>query len=768
MASPFSIFRKRQKLMMILLCLMAMFAFGLFGIISNSDLGRVLFGQSGGQNAVVVKTVKYGNLRQSDVAQLRNNKVKLLRVWMGIANALGAQSAVVERWLGDDSEETVINDWLKARRAHELGIVADEKSVNELLGRQTGNRIPVTEIQKKIRDQGLREEQFFALMEEKLLADQFADMSQTGLRAMTPSQRWDYFNRLNQLATIEAVAVPAANFTKEIKDPTDEELKTFFDKHKDAFSNPDSPEPGFHKRQKVSIEYVKADVDEFAKKNVTDKEVDARFEKDKKQYDQWLNPASEEKAEKPAEKDANKSADKDVKETKPAATMIDNAKKTDAVKKPAELKDEKKATKDEPKKEDAKKDVKKTTSLGHASAFLPTALLQAEPAAAKPAASKKETPKADVSKAETPKKDAPKQEAKTAKPAAAAKEVKDVKPAEKAASEKKAADEAKAETLKIIKNHIRQQIAREKIEEIFAQLHEPMERYQAYEIQKLQNAGASVTPATPRPNFEEFAKKHGFAARSIGPLSASDMQTSGDKAVRDFAFSRVGREYAVMQYAYRSPTTFRAETSQSVDGEYLFWKTNDFKEHVPKFSDPGVRDATMQAWKMIQARELAWKAAEKLAEKAKNLKSPPLKQTFADRPDLEVRRPPSFTWLTYGNIASASPNAVVSEVPGVQLPGNDFMRTVFRLEPGQIGVAFNAPKTIAYVVRPSEFSPSYDERWRKFQVESVQAYVAASAEDMANLQKAWLKELQTSAGFEWTADRKPEQENVREQPDFDE
>jgi hypothetical protein len=426
-----------------------------------------------------------------------------------------------------------------------------------------------------------------------------------------------------------------------------------------------------------------------------------------------------------------------------------------------ELKEEKKAAKEEPKKEDAKKDVKKTTSLGNASSFLPTALLQAEPA-------KAETPKKDVPKAETPKKETPKADApkkETAKPAGSANES---KPAEKAVLEKKAADEAKAERLKKIKDYVRHQIAREKIEEIFAQLREPMERYQAYEIQKLQSAGTSVTPAAPRPNFEEFAKKHGFTAQSIGPLSALDMQISEDKAVRDFAFSRAGGDLAMVQYAYRSPTTFRAETSQSIDGEYLFWKINDFKEQVPKFSDSGVHDEAIQAWKLIQARELAWKAAESLAERAKSLTSPPLKRVFADRPDLEVRRPPNFTWLTYGNIASASPSVVVSAVRGVQLPGNDFMRTVFRLEPGQIGVAFNAPKTIVYVVRPSEFSPSYNERWEKFQAEDVQAYLAAGSEDFRNLQDAWLKELRASAGFEWTTDRRAEQENVREQTDFDE
>ena len=57
--------------------------------------------------------------------------------------------------------------------------------------------------------------------------------------------------------------------------------------------------------------------------------------------------------------------------------------------------------------------------------------------------------------------------------------------------------------------------------------------------------------------------------------------------------------------------------------------------------------------------------------------------------------------MTYGSVpadASASPPKL-SEVEGVDMPGEAFMRTVFGLKQDGIGVAINTPQTVAYVVR---------------------------------------------------------------------
>lgn len=49
---------------------------------------------------------------------------------------------------------------------------------------------------------------------------------------------------------------------------------------------------------------------------------------------------------------------------------------------------------------------------------------------------------------------------------------------------------------------------------------------------------------------------------------------------------------------------------------YFYWKTDDQAGGVPKWEDMGVESKVREAWKLVQAREPAMKAAEDLKKKA--------------------------------------------------------------------------------------------------------------------------------------------------------
>ncbi len=215
--------------------------------------------------------------------------------------------------------------------------------------------------------------------------------------------------------------------------------------------------------------------------------------------------------------------------------------------------------------------------------------------------------------------------------------------------------------------------------------------------------------------------------------------------------SLVGGREPVYRYAFLTLAKFHPEESQDLEGDrYLFWKTDDRKEQVPKFDDKGVRERVLRAWKLIHARSLALKEADSLATEARKTKKP-LKQAFADRPDLHVILPPAFSWITFGNVplGSAPEAARLSDVMGVYLAGEEFMHTVFHLERGQIGVAMNAPKTVAYVVQLNELSPSREVLWKQFEVDDFSKYASAANTDKRQMYQAWLDEIKSSVGMEW-------------------
>ena len=93
------------------------------------------------------------------------------------------------------------------------------------------------------------------------------------------------------------------------------------------------------------------------------------------------------------------------------------------------------------------------------------------------------------------------------------------------------------------------------------------------------------------------------------------------------------------------------------------------------------------------------------------------------------------------------------------------MRTVFGLEkPGQVAVTFNAPKTIACVVQLNEFSPVYEVRKSLFEHDDFRKYDAVGADDQRQMERAWLREIERSAGFEWTPGNNPAETSDSGQP----
>ena len=159
------------------------------------------------------------------------------------------------------------------------------------------------------------------------------------------------------------------------------------------------------------------------------------------------------------------------------------------------------------------------------------------------------------------------------------------------------------------------------------------------------------------------------------------------------------------------------------------------------------------------------KEAQSLAEEAAKAKKT-LKQAVADRPDLSVVAPPPFSWITFGYVPTGSaPNAArLGTVEGVNMAGEDFMKTVFSLEPGQDGAAMNAPETVAYAIQLGELTPSHEVLWRRFEKEDFNKYAPAASADRRKIARAWLQEIKNQAKLEWTAAHKAVETAGQSQP----
>jgi hypothetical protein len=283
MASPFSIFRKKQKMMIAVLGVMVMLAFVFIPIIMERMGGQAV------RDEVVASTVKFGKLRQSDVGALMRQRQGVLGVLTDALQMSSPNPRMVRQFLeavfGPATDEAVVNSWLLARYAEYQGVAVSDQTINNFLKEITQDKVSPLDFQTAFKRSGMSEFHFFNAMRDELLALQLQSMFRASLMATTPAQRWDYFTRVKQQATIEAIAVPAAQYLDRIPDPGDDDLKAFFEEHKTKYPRPDLPDPAFRVPQKIALQFFKADHDKFAG-TVTDEEIKARFEKEKEFYDQ--------------------------------------------------------------------------------------------------------------------------------------------------------------------------------------------------------------------------------------------------------------------------------------------------------------------------------------------------------------------------------------------------------------------------------------------------------------------------------------------------
>lgn len=292
---------------------------------------------------------------------------------------------------------------------------------------------------------------------------------------------------------------------------------------------------------------------------------------------------------------------------------------------------------------------------------------------------------------------------------------------------------------------IREKLAREKIGRIFDELGGVLRSYgDQYNLYLAEREQFPDQRPPKRPVLAQLAEKYGLGSGATGLLAQWELREH-----------ELGRAWVIEARAQVASLAYdrllQFKPTRAVDLErrmYLFWKVDDQKPRVPKFEE--LRGEVLHTWKLVQARGLAQQRAEQLAALARK-SGRSLADTFADRPDIKVLNPKPFSWLaTFGALSTEEqPAYFLSGVEGVDAPGEEFMRAVFSLPEGGVGVALNAPKTMAYVIRVEQFAPAEVVLWEGFQVDRFAAYLSAASRDQWEMMRAWRDSFRRAAGLEW-------------------
>jgi hypothetical protein len=248
----------------------------------------------------------------------------------------------------------------------------------------------------------------------------------------------------------------------------------------------------------------------------------------------------------------------------------------------------------------------------------------------------------------------------------------------------------------------------------------------------------------PRPlNFETLAQDHRVKSFSTDLLSRVDAATAKDLDIAK-SFDRA----PWTSVAFEPGGLFRPSVTMDIQGNrFLWWKIEEREARLPDFDE--IKDEVLQAYKMFHARDKAVAQARQYAKQV-NAASKSMKDLFADDNDLPVTETEPFTWLTSGNVPTGMGQLRMSEVKGVEMAGEDFMRTAYSLEPDEAGVALNAPKTVAYVIQVIKTEPSKAVLQKEFmaRIKSYDRFRVAGSNELGEARR-WLDSLYEKYGVHW-------------------
>ncbi len=777
MSNPFATFRKNQNYWMAALVLVSILAFVVApAIMQVQDSLR-----GGGAESAVVVRWSGGKMTVSD---LQNNMQKhgaLVRFLGTLGREVvdsggmpdvpgfryNPQTKQIEE-LGiqaNGSEEAICRTRILADKAKRLGVEFSDDAIDAFILKFCDDRVStnrIAEILRESSDGRLSNFDVRELLKQELASMVVLSTGTTGLYATVPGEAYQDFLKLNQTAKVEAFPVFVADYVDKVKGtPTEAEIQAIYQIGSARMADPNSSEPGFVLPYQTNVEYVEANLQEWVdreKAKLTDEQLRTEYDRRvaleqlKVPVDSPSSPAG------PATGDGAATGDPATSEAATSEAATDSA-----VAQPAES----------------------TTT-------------EAAPAAETPAATSpddnapSETPAAEVDSSLdlTPPTPATGDQSSRNKSrihlVATIQEDDGLPPAvvqppqlEAAQSPAIGATDAggtesatgdasgpvmRTQTFEEARDQIATSLAQstafqalevplDAIQKAQMEYYGAYRQYAAFRDADLEQGDEKVVEPR-RPNLKKMAEDAGLKYGQTGTTDGYKLvQTQfGMSDIRDEGMGLSGSTASVVMNP--EIPLFQPLQSSYIDRnaaamgnlqffQYLFWKTEDRAVKVPELAE--IKQQIIDYWKQTQARKLAETAAAALAKKVSGTGEAPWKDALSTAEQSLVIDTDPFTWIS--RMGDYHMPSTVNKLDNV---GGEFMQSVFAAGSGQVTVAPNQPRSLYYVVRVDNFSPTQAELQERFSADpDKRGPMAIAQEESSRLVQGWLENLYNELGVEF-------------------
>ncbi|MFN8765619.1 MAG: hypothetical protein ACK5ZC_14180, partial [Pirellulaceae bacterium] len=282
MASPFTVFRKNQRLAMAILVGVALLAFVIAPAL-QSVIDRSYQNMAAGTGAKKTLVSWRGSSVNGEQAQrlLQKNyqcQSFLQRVASEVIKGGGSPKVPgfrsdgrsIDLGLTPNNQIAVLRSQILAAKAKEMGIDFDDSAVDSYLRAFTDGRITTQRFAEMMREQDkLSRFDLYQFLKTEFAANVIEKAAMAGLTdgsmpVLTPGKNWQMFLRFRQRARIEAFPVLVDDFLPQVTGtPSDAELQALFAEGKERPADRFRPEPGFLRRYAADLEFVSGSLEKF-------------------------------------------------------------------------------------------------------------------------------------------------------------------------------------------------------------------------------------------------------------------------------------------------------------------------------------------------------------------------------------------------------------------------------------------------------------------------------------------------------------------------
>ncbi|MDO4550572.1 MAG: hypothetical protein Q4C96_04905, partial [Planctomycetia bacterium] len=300
MSTIFRKIRKNQKTWIVVLGVICMLSFVFIPILLQNTGVRY-----GAGNQVAVKTSEFGKLTELQIVDLyRQRQVvgsffnalgEVMRTKLSSENTdtnkmisiYGAFQRLM--WysnmiLNNSNEEYLVENWLMMKNAQKMNIVISDQAINDFVNEMANNCMTDSDFATAKKIAGIRLDSLLVdAIRNILMANEYRRIYDLNFSDLSVAQQWENYLKTHQMISVNAYPVKVADFVKDVPEPTESELRTFFATYQEKEPNLHLGEVGFKQPKQVEIQYAVANLADHVKpETVTLNEMRVYYEEQKK------------------------------------------------------------------------------------------------------------------------------------------------------------------------------------------------------------------------------------------------------------------------------------------------------------------------------------------------------------------------------------------------------------------------------------------------------------------------------------------------------